>query len=232
MVFFSVPRNDITLDKTEGGLYIRNFKFSKLSLLSKNVFSHLNSSNLIWVDIVRHKYDNLNFWIGPILSTCSWFFWGLCQTIYALKHWVKSLNPDNISFMFDPWYCCDIPITFKPTYLNITLVPESIQLSDIYLGNYWDVNKSYYIFGEHLNTHFLRDCSVDVNGHNHWVWFLESKAKKVSTMVYSHLNSIAAHGQSWECWNYHWRLNIAPRVEHFTWLLLGQNQNQWVFVFP
>lgn len=57
----TVSWDDVTLNKTEGGLSIRNLKFSKISFMSKNVFNYLNSTNLIWVDIVRLKYSKINF---------------------------------------------------------------------------------------------------------------------------------------------------------------------------
>lgn len=104
-----VAWNDITLNKTGlvgvgvgWGLSIRNPKLFKLSLMAKNVFNYLNFSNHIWVDIVHHKYASLNFWTNAILTNCSWFFKGLCQTAFALKHcfWVKTLNLSNISFFF------------------------------------------------------------------------------------------------------------------------------------
>lgn len=120
----SIAWNDITLNKTKGGLSIRNSKFSKVSLMAKNVLNYLNYPNHIWVLIVHHMYGYLNFWKDDIPSNYSQFFSGLCHIAIKIRNyfWIKTVNPYNTSFLLDPWYS-DIPLAFKPTFFNMSLDP-------------------------------------------------------------------------------------------------------------
>lgn len=48
--------------------------FSKISLMAKNVFSYLIGHKVIWVDIMYHKYGEINFCVDSIPLECSWVF--------------------------------------------------------------------------------------------------------------------------------------------------------------
>lgn len=63
-----VNRIDITLDRSKGGLSIKDLKISKVALMAKHVFSFLNSRDLIWVDILIQKYGNFNIWTDSTLA--------------------------------------------------------------------------------------------------------------------------------------------------------------------
>lgn len=189
--------------------------------MSKHVFNYLNSSNHIQVDIVRQKYGLLNFWMDFTPAACSQFFRGLFHTTSYLKYWmwVKSLNPGNTSFLIDPQYY-DIPIVLKHTYINMDLVLDNSNLTDLMSDSLWDINKLHNMFGNNVNTHFLYNRSMIMQGTNIWVWLPNSKSSKASSTIYRHLNAKAAQDDHWDGWNHLQKLNIFPRVKYFTWLLL------------
>lgn len=90
-----VNRIDISLDHSEGSLSFKNLRISKVALMAKHVFSFLNQCDLIWVDILTHKYGRFNIWSDNIPPNCSCFFWRLCRTSHTLKPflWIKHVNP-------------------------------------------------------------------------------------------------------------------------------------------
>lgn len=98
--------NYTTLAKPEGGLGLRDLHLVKLSLMAKNAFNFLNSKQAIWVDILKQKYGNFNFWIHSTPPLCSCFFRGLCTTAMEINSnlWIKSINPNKISILNDPWF--------------------------------------------------------------------------------------------------------------------------------
>lgn len=71
-----------------------------------------------------------------------------------------------------------------------------------------------------LNEFSLSHGSITFDHNNTWVWFPKSRGTKVSTMAYSYFNKQVNKQDSWEGWSTIWHLNVAPRVKHFTWLLL------------
>lgn len=78
------------------------------------------------------------------------------------------------------------------------LDPENIHISELHTGNHWNMDRLNLIFGNHMSNHFIHNGPVTVSGYNNWVWYLDTKAKKTTFIVYSHLNSIAACEQSWK----------------------------------
>ncbi|XP_039116586.1 uncharacterized protein LOC120252479 [Dioscorea cayenensis subsp. rotundata] len=73
----SVSWDEITLNRTEGGLSIRNLESSKISLMAKNVLSLLNKNTVWWVSLLEVKYGAFDIWKGNIPGKCSWFYRGL-----------------------------------------------------------------------------------------------------------------------------------------------------------
>ncbi|XP_039136204.1 uncharacterized protein LOC120273607 [Dioscorea cayenensis subsp. rotundata] len=217
----AVNWRSITDNKSEGGLGHRNLSFAKSSLMSKNVFKYLNSDNIFWVDIASHKYGHLNFWVNSIPAICSWIFRGICRTASNLKHnlWIKSFNPAQTSILFDPWLF-EIPIAFKPTYLNVNTDLSDTCLSDFFVNDLWNVDKLYITFGDFLGPLVPNICNFDLANTNFWVWKPHSSNLNISSAVYNHLNHNHDLALEWPGWNKLWKLHVAPRIMHFIWLML------------
>lgn len=167
----SVAWSCVTNNKSEGGLGHRNLLLAKHSLMAKNVFKYLNAENVFWVDIARQKYGCLNFWNDPIPSKCSWVFRGICLFATVLKPnlWIKTVNPLQTSFMLDPWLF-DVPLAFKPTFLNVNVDFLDIRLIDIVTDGQWNSLYLCDIFGDYLGSSVSNICSIDCGGNNYWVW--------------------------------------------------------------
>lgn len=62
--------------------------------------------------------------------------------------------------MFHPWYF-EIPLAFKPTYLNVEVNLEEITLNNLLVGSQWNLNALNRIFGNDLNMDFLSLSQVE-----------------------------------------------------------------------
>lgn len=102
----------------------------------------LNKHNVWWVSIMDLKYGAFNIWTGKIPSKYSWFFRGMYRNAYHIKPllWMNTINSTLISFLNDPWYF-EIPIAYKPTYLNIDIDIDNMQISDLISDNKWNINQ-------------------------------------------------------------------------------------------
>lgn len=158
-------------DKPEGDIGIKNLSIVKHSLMAKHVFKYLNRDNVIWVDILRLKYGYINFWKDTAPHKCSWFFRSLYYTAFQIKPFCKlnSINPDNTSFLWDPW-CFDIPITYKPTYINMEEDLLHANIFDLLHVDRWSDTHLNHLFGPSFNKHDLCIGSIDNTSYNHWIW--------------------------------------------------------------
>lgn len=88
--------------------------------MAKRIFSILNMDNKHWVDIFNAKYKDWHPWDIPHFSHSSWFYKSISNSASILKNnfQIISCNPSFVNFWKDPCLF-DIPISFKPTYLNI-----------------------------------------------------------------------------------------------------------------
>ncbi|XP_039145745.1 uncharacterized protein LOC120282984 [Dioscorea cayenensis subsp. rotundata] len=227
-----VSWTDITLKQTEGGISIRNLRASKISLMAKNVISYLNHHDAIWVDILYRKYGNFNFWTDSTPANCSWFFRGLCHNANIIKPhlWLYHFNPAHIDLMLDPWYF-EIPLAFKPTFLNMDFDLHLLSLSDLLLNDVWNYTVLHNIFGAFLNLDYLNINKCSINFAKHWVWFPKANNIKTTSMVYSHFNNSAGTMNPWDGWRNLWRLKIAPRPKYFMWLLLHNGIKTYDYLY-
>ncbi|XP_039138822.1 uncharacterized protein LOC120276159 [Dioscorea cayenensis subsp. rotundata] len=212
----AVAWDDITRSKTEGGLAIRNLIHAKHSLMAKNILHYYNYDDFIWVDILHVKYGGNNSWVDVPPAQCSWFFKGLLSSAHKLRScfWIKTVNPNKTSLLYHPW-CLDIPLAFKPTYINSDLDLQSMNLCDFLCNDSWDWNKLFMLFGENFLFFTNKLGVIDCRSSNHWVWSPKSGSSKLASSVYHFLN----HNHNWVGWKKLWELNVAPRVKHFIWLV-------------
>lgn len=86
------------------------------------------------------KYGNRNFWSHEALSTCSTFFKRLSKTADLLKPylWINYLNPSVTFVLHHPWMF-EIPIAYKPVYLNMDINFEVSQISNFLDNATWNI---------------------------------------------------------------------------------------------
>ncbi|XP_039131805.1 uncharacterized protein LOC120268480 [Dioscorea cayenensis subsp. rotundata] len=200
--------------------------------MAKNVISYLNHHDAIWVDILYHKYGQVNFWTDTIPANCSWFFRGLWHNADIIKPqlWLHHFYPAATNIMFDSWYF-EIPLAFKPTYLNMHVDYDHLNMSDLILDDGWNIPLMSSIFGEFLNFDYLHFNRVCNGANNKWVWFPKSKNHKLTSMVYTHFNNSVGNHDTWNGWGNLWRLSVAPRPKHFIWLLLHNGIKTYEYLY-
>ncbi|XP_039118512.1 uncharacterized protein LOC120254484 [Dioscorea cayenensis subsp. rotundata] len=200
----------------------------KTSCTSLNI---LNNDHSIWVDILNVKYGKVNFWQGAIPAKCSWFFRGLCHSAKYIKPFCKinAVNPERTSFLWDPWIF-DIPVAFKPTYINMDVDLPNVAMSDLVSDNLWDLNSLSLIFGELPNTFNSEFVSVVPDLDNHWIWLPKPSSCKISSAVYHHLNNQSSFSDPWVGWKHLWKIPVAPRIKHFIWLCIKGRLSTFAFL--
>lgn len=60
--------------------------------------------------------------------------------------WIKSVNPSYTFLLHEPW-CGDIPIAYKPTYINMNLDLNLINCGDLCYDSSWDLYRLSLFFG-------------------------------------------------------------------------------------
>lgn len=212
--------NNTTLGKPEGGLGLRNLCLTKHSLMAKNVLNYLNNCDYIWVDIIRKKYGMQNLWTFIPPPKCSLFFRGLCRTTDIIKPnlWINVINPFQISIWQHPWIF-EIPLNFKPTFINMELDWDNISFTNFYNAFGWNIQMFTHDFGLNFDSPMISRVKIVQNGSHHWGWFPHANTNKIPTIVSSFLNSRHCPDENWIAWKNLWKLSASPRVKTFSSLL-------------
>lgn len=207
--------------KPDGGLGIRDLSLAKHSLMPKHIFKYLNYDDAIWVDILINKYGKINLCSDAIPAKCSWFFRDPCHSAAFIRSHCKinSVNPDSTSFLWDPWMF-DIPVALKPTFLNLDLDLEQINLFDFITGNCWNPHNFTSVFGNLFDSYDDNLASIDLVKVNHWVWLPRSNCTNITSVIYHFLNQHKSYSESWTGWQLIWHIPVVPRLKYFIWLCL------------
>lgn len=64
----------------------------------------------------------------------------------------------------------EIPIQFKPTYVNMNLINEELSLSNFIHDGNWNFSSIHLFLSEHFNPPKLDLSSIDPSTVNSWVW--------------------------------------------------------------
>lgn len=139
--------------------------------MAKHIFSILNMDNRLWVDIFNIKYKDWHPWKIPYFPRSSWFFKSISNSAILLKNNLQiiSCNPLSVDLWKDP-YLLDIPVSFKPTFLNMDGLLENISFSDLIIGNSFSQISLENIFGFSLNWDWIDRIKIDPLCSNLWVW--------------------------------------------------------------
>lgn len=144
--------------------------------------------------------------------------------------WINQLNPAKTSILNDPWYF-ELPLAFKPTFLNMEVDYNVLQLADLLVDTHWNIASLHNIFDRNLNDNTLSQSRVTYDQDNQWCWFPNSPGTKVSTKIYSYFNHSKVLGSHWDGWGKIWKLFVAPRVKHFMWLMLHKAVKTMDYLF-
>lgn len=108
--------------------------------MTTHFFDLLNSADKLWVSIFIAKYGDFRIWNISCLQKASWLYKSLCQIAATLKPnlWINMSNPRDINLLGDPW-CLDLPISYKPTYVNMSLPIESLSFQDFINGQTFNI---------------------------------------------------------------------------------------------
>ncbi|XP_039135862.1 uncharacterized protein LOC120273306 [Dioscorea cayenensis subsp. rotundata] len=218
--FHSVGCSVTTLKKSEGGLGIRNLRLAQHSLMAKNVFDILNSVDKLWVSIFNFKYAEWKIWNPVKPKFSSWFYHSICRTANYLKPNLKMItcNP-NFTDLWNDACIFDLPISQKPTYLNMTLNLENFQFRDLIDRNGFCLDSLTNIFGNEINWDDVNKRNICFDNKNFWIWNQRSFKTSIAFSVYEHLCRTSGPDDLWTGWAFIWKLRVIPRVKTFIWKL-------------
>ena len=216
--FHTIGWRIATMDKSEGGLGIRNLKLAQHSLMAKNVFTVLNNDNKLWVNIFNYKYRNWTLWGTNSQRNTSWFFKSFCNSASLLKNNIRLLNCnlDATNMWTDPWLM-DIPIMHKPTYLNMSIPLENTTLHDIVDSNGPILDRIYHMFGHNLDWNWINNLNMSATNTNLWVWTPHTHHATMASAVYNHINRDSNDYNIWEGWRNIWKICTLPKIKLFIW---------------
>ncbi|XP_039132528.1 uncharacterized protein LOC120269260 [Dioscorea cayenensis subsp. rotundata] len=113
----------------------------------------------------------------------------------------------------------EIPIAYKPVFLNMDLDVTDCCITDFIENSMWSMDALNSLFGPNWSSPIISHGKLVSGVNNHWLWFPDSKGTKISSNVYNFLTSNKVEAQGWCGWSNIWKLNIAPKAKHFIWLL-------------
>lgn len=156
---------------------------------AKNSLKLLNRDNVFWIDIIEHKYNSIFMWHFKIPPKVSWIFRSLCKTLGANKS-------NCISVLEDPWIF-NMPIRLKPTFVNMDINFDSLQLNNFILNDWWD-----HSFIQHFLSPLIRPAisnlsNIDFSNHNLWTWSSSSLSCSIVLEIYKSLNSTHVQTNPW-----------------------------------
>lgn len=170
-----------------------------------------------WVDIFKTKYGQWSVWNMSHCSRASWFYKSICKTTEIIKPnlLISTCNPNSLNLWDDPCLM-DLPIRWKPTYINMDLNWDNITFDDFVYSDQLDYNALVHAFGNNLDWGWLHKFNVNAS-HNLWVWGTRSTKTTLASVVYDYLNACTT--ENWSCWHHIWRLRVIPRIKIFIWKL-------------
>lgn len=126
----------------------------------------------------------------------------------------------NCTLVLENSWIFDMPISIKPSFVNMDLIDESLHLNDFIHNDRWSLSHIHQFLSPHINFESLNLGSIDDNNHNIWSWSSKSQGHGIISEVYKTLNASQAHMDSWKGWKNIWRINSPPKTKFFIWLLL------------
>lgn len=155
------------------------------------------------MEILKLTYISTHNWLFDPPTNYSWVFRLSYKTTDLIKPsiWIQSVNLQSISLFNDP--CCfEIPLAYKPTFFNMDMDFENIQVRDLIEEEKWDHSMLHNSLGPRLDSSTLTRSSIVPNAVNTWVWYPPANYNILS----------------WNIWLKVWKLNVASRIKFFTWL--------------
>lgn len=158
-------------------------------------------------------------WGFRISPKCSWFFRSLCKTLDSIKSHlrIKVVNRNFTSVLEDPWIF-EMPINFKPTFVNMSFIGDNLHLNDFIQPDNWNSTHVQQFLSEHISFVSMNLGHIDSSSQNFQVWSSNNCRSIVVSEVYIYLNKSNAKGSPWKGWKNLWRLKTTPRAKFFFFL--------------
>lgn len=109
----------------------------------------------------------------------------------------------------------DLPISYKATFLNMSLHLEDLQFFDLLNSESFCFNTLSNLFGNSLNWDWIGSIKINKAGNNFWIWRHHSCQGSITSTVYDYASSTIPHQAVWKGWSIIWKLPVLPRIKVF-----------------
>lgn len=108
---------------------------------------------------------------------------------------------------------------------------ENLHISDFIHNSAWSSFTLNRAFGPNWNSPLISQEMITPEENSHQVWFPKTKSNKISASIYNLLNSNNTDNQHRPSWSNIWKLNVAPKVKSFTWLLIHDKIKTYDYLY-
>lgn len=183
--------------------------------MAKHLLSLANREDKIWVNIFLNKYHHWSPWTPGLHSNTSNLFKTICKISNVLKPnlCIPLCNPAHTNFWDDPWLL-DLPLHYKPTFLNMDLL-DNLSFNLIAPEGILDLAMCLDAFGNNFDKNNTNHTAFDFSANNNWTWWPCTPKSSLVAAVYDHLNFSNDDTTAWIGWSHIWKLKVTPRVKIF-----------------
>lgn len=130
---------------------------------------------------------------------------------------LHSCNPELVDIWKDTCIF-DLPISLKPTFLNMSLDLNKFQLSDLISQNKFSPSANMEnLFGTSLDWNCINGIKINNEEPLFWKWNQLSCIASIGSSVYNYLNGGIFLDESWIGWREIWNLPVIPRIKVHVW---------------
>ena len=146
----------------------------------------------------------------------------LRKAVDAIKPnlWISVCNQYTVDFLKEPWFF-DILLVYKPTFMNMDLPLDHCKIYDFLNGNSVKREEIANYLSDLMDWDGLKKIVFDASCLSQWSWSSNGCSSKIVNVINRHLKeNVCFDFDSWDGWQYLWRLHVAPLVKVFMWRLI------------
>ncbi|GAU22731.1 hypothetical protein TSUD_138560 [Trifolium subterraneum] len=211
----------ITKPKNKGGLGIRKAREANTALLGKLVWNIHQDKDVLWVQIMKHKYvkDDIFITITKKQGSVTWN--SIMKALLAIKDGFQfRLGDGNSSFWYTNWSGCGI-LANQVMYVDIHDL--QMRVRDVYIYGKFNLNSLYtHIPPEIVNHLNLLPVCLNPRVADRYTWKGNLNGLYTAQDGYHWLNRVKPTNSSTKdiSWSWLWHIEAPEKIKFFLWTAL------------